>query len=141
MRCSLRWPRRCGGRPARPTARRGWPNLRGGEPGRSGRETGRRWPAPPRPRRARSRRWGRSLRLSPKDPACRRDGLTYTALDMSRGEAVALKALTAPRAYPALHKVGVPSLLASFSRPLLKYDGTVVAIVGPASTEPVGAPA
>jgi hypothetical protein len=81
------------------------------------------------------------LRLTHMDPNFTRDGLTYTALDMKGSEATALSMLTARAAYPLLRRLGVHRLLASFSRPLLRYDGTVLCLVGPASDEPVGAAA
>lgn len=80
------------------------------------------------------------LRLSPRGANFTRDGLTYTALDMSRGEAMALGAITGP-AYPLLKALGVGKALASASKPLLRYDGTVLCLVGPATSDPVGTPA
>ena len=73
------------------------------------------------------------LRLSRRHPGYTRDGLTYEALAMSGVEAGALRVLASPPVYQALRRAGLPELLASFSKPLLDYAGSVLVLVGPAS--------
>ncbi|GAA4083491.1 hypothetical protein [Actinomadura miaoliensis] len=78
------------------------------------------------------------LRLSPRDPRYDRDGLTDRALRLGRAEALGLRAVLSPRAYPLLRRVGLPRLLAASSRGLLDYDGDVLVLVGPAGCPPEG---
>ncbi|MBC7645105.1 MAG: nitroreductase [Thermoleophilia bacterium] len=77
------------------------------------------------------------LRLSKRHPNYHRDGLTYEALAMAASEAAALKVMASPPVYATLRPLGLPSLLASFSKPLLDYDGSVLVLMGPAGP-PVG---
>ena len=68
------------------------------------------------------------LRLDPRDPRYRRDGLTDRALELSRAEARMLDA--ALRAYPVTRRLGLPALLAASGRGLLRYDGSVLVLTG-----------
>ena len=70
------------------------------------------------------------LRLSPRHPRYRLDGLTDRALALSRVEAVGLAGALSPRAYRIGRRLGVPALLAAGSRGLLRYDGSVAVLVG-----------
>jgi hypothetical protein len=70
------------------------------------------------------------LRLTPRHPRYRLDGLTDRALALSRAEAAGLRAALSPPAYRVGRRIGVPALLAAGSRGLLRYDGTVVVLVG-----------
>jgi hypothetical protein len=74
------------------------------------------------------RRW---LRLTPRHPSYRLDGLTDQALDLSRLEASGLRAVLAPGAYGLLRRAGLGRLLAAASRGLLDYDGQVLILVAP----------
>ncbi len=74
------------------------------------------------------------LRLSPRHPRYALDGLTDRAMAMSRAEAVGLAAVLAPRVYPLARRLGAPALLAAASKGLLRYDGTVLALVGRADS-------
>jgi hypothetical protein len=65
------------------------------------------------------------LRLSPSHPAYRSDGLTDTALALSRSEARALETALHPRSWAALRHLGGPTLLAKAST--RSGLGTVVA--------------
>ena len=65
------------------------------------------------------------LRLSPSHPAYRSDGLTDTALALSRSEARALETALHPRSWAALRHLGGPTLLAKAST--VSGLGTVVA--------------
>jgi hypothetical protein len=67
------------------------------------------------------------LRLHPRHPRYRLDGLTDRALALSRGEARALgTALQGLRAVPFLRLLGLPAVLAAAGRGLLRRDGTVL---------------
>jgi hypothetical protein len=68
------------------------------------------------------------LRLDPRDPRYRHDGLTDRALGLSRVEARLLRA--ALRAYPVTRRLGLPALLAAGGRGLLRYDGSVLVLTG-----------
>ncbi len=68
------------------------------------------------------------LRLDPRDPRYRRDGLTDRALGLGRVEARLLRA--ALRAYPVTRRLGLPALLAAGGRGLLRYDGSVLVLTG-----------
>lgn len=74
------------------------------------------------------------MRLSPKHPRYDLDGLTDRAMAMSRVEAVGLAAMISPRAYRVTRRLGGPSLLAAASKGLLRYDGSVLVLVGSAVT-------
>ena len=74
------------------------------------------------------------LRLSPKHPRYHRDGLTDRAMALSRAEAVGLAAMIAPSAYPITSRLGGPALFAAASKGLLRYDGSVLVLVGGATT-------
>jgi hypothetical protein len=74
------------------------------------------------------------MRLSPKHPRYTLDGLTDKAMAMSRVEAAGLAALIGPRAYRVTRRLGGPTLLAAASKGLLRYDGTVLVLVGSAVT-------
>jgi hypothetical protein len=74
------------------------------------------------------------MRLSPKHPRYHLDGLTDRAMAMSRLEAAGLAAMIGPRAYPVTRRLGGPALLAAASKSLLRYDGTVLVLVGGAVT-------
>lgn len=69
-------------------------------------------------------------RLSPKHPRYHLDGLTDQAMALSRVEASGLAAMIAPRAYPVTRRLGGPALLAAASKGLLRYDGSVLVLVG-----------
>jgi hypothetical protein len=73
------------------------------------------------------RQW---LRLSPRHPRYALDGLTDRAMELSRAEARGLAAVLSPAAYPLLRRLGAPALLAAASRGLLRYDGSVLVLVG-----------
>ena len=75
------------------------------------------------------------LRLTPRHPCYRQDGLTDKALALSRPQATGLR--TALALYPALRRLGLPAALAAASHGLLDYDGQVVVLVAP----PVNGPA
>ncbi|MFI6503258.1 hypothetical protein [Nonomuraea typhae] len=68
------------------------------------------------------------LRLTPRHPRYRMDGLTDKALALSGMEALGLRAALA--AYPALRRAGLPRILAAASKGLLDYDGEVLVLVG-----------
>jgi hypothetical protein len=74
------------------------------------------------------------MRLSPKHPRYHLDGLTDRAMALSRAEATGLAAMIAPRAYPLTRRLGGPALLAAASKGLLRYDGSVLVLVGSAGT-------
>jgi hypothetical protein len=74
------------------------------------------------------------MRLSPKHPRYHLDGLTDQAMALSRAEATGLAAMIGPRAYPVTRRLGGPALLAAASKSLLRYDGTVLVLVGSAVT-------
>ncbi|WP_157252198.1 nitroreductase [Nonomuraea typhae] len=69
------------------------------------------------------------LRLTPRHPRYRMDGLTDKALALSGMEALGLRAALA--AYPALRRAGLPRILAAASKGVLDYDGEVLVLVGP----------
>lgn len=71
------------------------------------------------------------LRLTPRHPRYRQDGLTDRALSLSRAEALGLRAVLSRPAYPLLRPIGLPKVLADSSRGLLDYDGEVLVLVGP----------
>ena len=64
------------------------------------------------------------LRLHPRHPRYARDGLTDRALELSRFEARFLDAALRTR------RLGLPRLLAAAGRGLLRYDGSVLVLVG-----------
>nr|MDT0660938.1 hypothetical protein [Micromonospora sp. DSM 115978] len=68
------------------------------------------------------------LRLSPSHPRYHLDGLTDRALALSRTEAVLLDG--ALRSYPMGRFLGLPALLAAGGRSVLRYDGSVLVLVG-----------
>lgn len=70
------------------------------------------------------------LRLSPRHPRYAVDGLTYRAMALSRAEAAGLAATLAPAVYPLARRLGAPALLAAASNGLLRYDGSVLVLVG-----------
>jgi len=74
------------------------------------------------------------LRLSPRHPRYRLDGLTYDALDMSRPEAAGLSAALHPAVYRALRPLGLPKLLAAMSEGVLSGDGQVLVLTGPVTS-------
>lgn len=74
------------------------------------------------------------MRLSPRHPRYHLDGLTDRAMAMSRVEAAGLATMIGPRAYPVTRRLGGPALLAAASKGLLRYDGTVLVLVGTAVT-------
>ena len=79
------------------------------------------------------RRW---LRLTPRHPRYRLDGLTDRALALSRLEACGLRAVLGPGAYGPLRRAGLPRMLAAASRGLLDYDGQVLILVAPTCCGP-----
>jgi hypothetical protein len=75
------------------------------------------------------RELGEWLRLDPRHPRYRLDGLTDRALELSRGQARALAAaLAALRAAPFVRHLGLPAVLAAAGRGLLRRDGTVLVL-------------
>ncbi|MEV4512313.1 hypothetical protein AB0K00_25525 [Dactylosporangium sp. NPDC049525] len=74
------------------------------------------------------------MRLSPKHPRYHLDGLTDRAMALSRVEATGLAAMLGPRAYAVTRRLGGPALLAAASKSLLRYDGSVLILVGSAVT-------
>ncbi|GAA3239419.1 hypothetical protein ACFO1B_09525 [Dactylosporangium siamense] len=74
------------------------------------------------------------MRLSPKHPRYHLDGLTDRAMALSRVEATGLAAMIGPRAYRLTRRLGGPALLAAASKGLLRYDGSVLILVGSAVT-------
>jgi hypothetical protein len=74
------------------------------------------------------------MRLSPKHPRYQLDGLTDRTMALSRVEATGLAAMIAPRAYPVTRRLGGAALLAAASKGLLRYDGSVLVLVGSAAT-------
>ncbi|WP_433368023.1 hypothetical protein ACQPZX_40750 [Actinoplanes sp. CA-142083] len=74
------------------------------------------------------------MRLSPKHPRYHLDGLTDRAMTLSRIEATGLAALIAPSAYPVTSRLGGPALLAAASKGTLRYDGSVLVLIGSADT-------
>ncbi|MEV4138417.1 hypothetical protein AB0J72_40385 [Dactylosporangium sp. NPDC049742] len=74
------------------------------------------------------------MRLSPKHPRYGLDGLTDRAMALSRVEASGLAAMIGPRAYRVTRRLGGPALLAAASKGLLRYDGSVLVLVGSAVT-------
>jgi hypothetical protein len=74
------------------------------------------------------RQW---LRLTPRHPDYRLDGLTDRALTLTRPQAAALRAVLAPGAYGLLRRAGLPGLLAATSRGVLDDDGQVLILVAP----------
>ncbi|MBA2310032.1 MAG: nitroreductase [Pseudonocardiales bacterium] len=76
------------------------------------------------------------LRLTPRHPRYRVDGLTDRALALSRAQALGLR--VALRALPTLRRAGLPRLLAASSRSTLGYDGCVLVLVAPAGCGPAG---
>ncbi|NRQ40155.1 hypothetical protein HII36_51280 [Nonomuraea sp. NN258] len=68
------------------------------------------------------------MRLTPRHPRYRLDGLTDRALALGPAEAAGLRASLA--LYPALRRLGLPRLLAAAGRGLLDYDGDVLVLVG-----------
>jgi len=70
------------------------------------------------------------MRLSPKHPRYHLDGLTGRAMALSRVEAAGLAAMISPRTYPLTRRLGAPALLAAASKGLLRYDGSVLIVVG-----------
>ena len=75
------------------------------------------------------RELGEWLRLHPRHPRYRLDGLTDRALELSRPAARGLGvALAALRTVPMLRRLGLPAALAAGSRGLLRPDGTVLVL-------------
>ncbi len=70
------------------------------------------------------------LRLSPRHPRYTSDGLTDRALGLSRVESIALAAALSPATYGVARRLGMPAVLAAGSRNLLRYDGSVLVLVG-----------
>jgi hypothetical protein len=66
------------------------------------------------------------LRLSPHHPRYSQDGLTDRALELTRPEALFLRAALA--AYPVTRRLGLAPLLAATGSGLLRYDGTVLVL-------------
>ena len=77
------------------------------------------------------------LRLRPGHPRYDRDGLTDRALALSRVEARLLDA--ALRSLAVTRRLGVPALLAASGRGLLRGDGSVLVLTGPAREDRVTA--
>jgi hypothetical protein len=77
------------------------------------------------------------LRLRPGHPRDDRDGLTDRALALSRVEARLLDA--ALRSLAVTRRLGVPALLAASGRGLLRGDGSVLVLTGPAREDRVTA--
>ena len=77
------------------------------------------------------------LRLHPRHPRYRLDGLTDRALALSRVEARLLSA--ALRAYPVTRRLGLPALLAASGRQLLRGDGSVLVLATVPGEDRVGA--
>lgn len=78
------------------------------------------------------------LRLTPRHPDYRVDGLTDRALALSRPETAGLRAALAPGAYGLLRRAGLPRLLAAASRGVLDYEGQVLVLVAPPGCGPGG---
>lgn len=74
------------------------------------------------------------LRLTPRHPSYRKDGLTDKALALSRPQAAGLRAALA--LYSPLRRLGLPRALAAASRGLLDYEGQVVVLVAPSANGP-----
>ncbi|MCW2950384.1 MAG: hypothetical protein JWN41_1397 [Thermoleophilia bacterium] len=70
------------------------------------------------------------LRLDKRDARYECDGLSYEALDMSAAEAAVLRAMLSRGVWPWLRRMGGPALLGSFSLPVVKRRGTVLALIG-----------
>lgn len=70
------------------------------------------------------------LRLHPRHPRYALDGLTDRALELSRFEARFLGG--ALRTHRITRRLGLPALLATAGRGLLRYDGSVLVLVGAA---------
>jgi hypothetical protein len=70
------------------------------------------------------------LRLSPRHPRYRLDGLTDRVLALSRAESLGLGAALSPLAYRLGRRIGLPAVLAAGSRGLLRCDGTIAVLVG-----------
>ena len=66
--------------------------------------------------------------VNPRDPRYHRDGLTDSALGLSRVEARVLSG--ALRAYPLTRRLALPALLAASGKSLLQYDGSVLVLTG-----------
>lgn len=84
------------------------------------------------------------LRLNRSHPRYEADGLTYEALAMSRAEAAGLRAVLAPGVYGVLRRLGLARLLAGQQGGLLRYEGSVLVLTGPAASgpgTPLGSPA
>ncbi|MEU0572747.1 hypothetical protein ABZ297_46090, partial [Nonomuraea sp. NPDC005983] len=73
------------------------------------------------------------LRLTPRHPRYRLDGLTDQALALSGTKAFGLRASLA--LYPALRGLGLPKALAAAARGLLDYDGDVLVLIGPVAEQ------
>ncbi|MFI9503261.1 hypothetical protein [Nocardia sp. NPDC052566] len=69
------------------------------------------------------------LRLTPRHPRYRQDGLTAEALALGRGAALGLRLTLA--CYPLLHRAGLPRLLAAASR--IPLDNDVLVLVAPSA--------
>jgi hypothetical protein len=68
------------------------------------------------------------LRLTPSHPRYEEDGLTDAALGLRRAEAVGLRAILSPAAYPLLRRVGLARLLAATSPKPLGGDQSVLVL-------------
>lgn len=79
---------------------------------------------------------GTWLRLSPRDPRYREDGLTDRALELSRLEALGLRLALLPPVLAVLRRTGATRLLGSSAT--ARPTGTVVMLTGPAGLGPAG---
>jgi hypothetical protein len=78
------------------------------------------------------------LRLTPRHPNYRIDGLTDRTLALSRPEAFGLRTVLAAATYPLLRHAGLPRILAAASQGLLDHDGDVLILVAPPDCGPEG---
>ncbi|MEU8103710.1 hypothetical protein AB0C18_08285 [Nonomuraea muscovyensis] len=73
------------------------------------------------------------LRLTPRHPRYRLDGLTDRALELGAAQALGLRASLA--LHPVLRRLGLPRVLAAASGGLLDHDGDVLVLVGPVTEQ------
>jgi hypothetical protein len=72
------------------------------------------------------------LRLSPRHPRYRQDGLSYECLALPRAGAAVLGLLLRPRVYPLVRSARIPRLFTAATRSVLDCAGTVLVLTGDA---------
>jgi hypothetical protein len=77
------------------------------------------------------RQW---LRLTPRHPRYTLDGITERALGLARWRAVVLTVCFAASIHPIMRHLGLSRLLAAAHHSLLRYDGSVLVLVGDTNT-------